>query len=126
MVTWHLWLATLGLVIYAAVMWVAGVQQGLMWREYDDQGFLVYSFAETVAAMHPYYIMRAVGGTLYLAGALVMAFFAISLLVGHFGGRNHSSGAIGLFAALLLLSTAAIGWIDVETRGRPLDLLSRE
>jgi cytochrome c oxidase cbb3-type subunit I len=55
-------------------MWVAGIMQGLMWREYDSQGFLVYSFAETVAAMHPYYIMRVVGGLLYLVGALIMAF----------------------------------------------------
>jgi cytochrome c oxidase cbb3-type subunit I len=64
----------LGIVVYAAVMWVSGVMQGLMWREYDDQGFLVYSFAETVAAMHPYYVLRVVGGLLYLTGALVMAF----------------------------------------------------
>jgi hypothetical protein len=49
-------------------MWVSGIMQGLMWREYDEQGFLVYSFAETVAAMHPYYVLRAFGGCLYLAG----------------------------------------------------------
>jgi cytochrome c oxidase cbb3-type subunit 1 len=73
LVTWHFWLATLGIVVYAAVMWVSGIMQGLMWREYDEQGFLVYSFAETVAAMHPYYIMRAAGGAMYLAGALIMA-----------------------------------------------------
>ncbi len=73
MVNWHFWLATLGIVIYAAVMWVSGVMQGLMWREYDSQGFLVYSFAESVAALHPYYVMRAVGGLLYLSGGLVMA-----------------------------------------------------
>lgn len=53
MVNWHFWLATLGIVVYAAVLWVAGIQQGLMWREYNSQGFLVYSFAETVAAMFP-------------------------------------------------------------------------
>jgi cytochrome c oxidase cbb3-type subunit 1 len=74
MVNWHFWLATLGIVLYAAAMWVAGIQQGLMWREYDDQGFLVYSFAETVLAMFPYYIIRSVGGILYLAGGMVMAF----------------------------------------------------
>lgn len=73
MVNWHFWLATLGIVIYAAVMWVAGITQGLMWREYNDQGFLVYSFAEVVAALHPYYVMRLVGGLLYLAGGVVMA-----------------------------------------------------
>ncbi len=74
LVNWHFWLATLGIVVYAAVMWVSGIMQGLMWREYDDQGFLVYSFAETVAAMHPYYVLRMLGGLLYLAGGLVMAF----------------------------------------------------
>jgi cytochrome c oxidase cbb3-type subunit 1 len=74
MVNWHFWLATLGIVVYAAVMWVAGVTQGLMWREYNDQGFLVYSFAEVVAAMYPYYVMRLIGGLLYLAGILLMAF----------------------------------------------------
>ncbi len=74
MVNWHFWLATLGIVVYAAVMWVSGIMQGLMWREYDSQGFLVYSFAESVAALHPYYVMRAAGGLLYLAGAVVMAY----------------------------------------------------
>ncbi len=74
MVDWHLWLATIGIVIYAAVMWVAGVTQGLMWREYDDQGFLVNSFIDTVSALHPEYVMRMVGGMLYLVGALIMAF----------------------------------------------------
>lgn len=74
LVNWHFWLATLGIVVYAAVMWVAGIQQGLMWREYDAQGYLVYSFAESVAAMHSYYIVRAFGGLLYLGGALIMAY----------------------------------------------------
>ena len=83
MVTWHFWLATLGIVVYAAVMWVSGVMQGLMWREYDDQGFLVYSFAETVAAMHPYYVMRALGGLMYLAGALIMAFNITMTILGY-------------------------------------------
>ncbi|MGI9356251.1 MAG: cytochrome-c oxidase, cbb3-type subunit I [Rhizobiaceae bacterium] len=74
LVNWHLWLATIGIVIYAAVMWVAGITQGLMWREYDDQGFLVNSFIETVSAIHPEYVMRMVGGLIYLSGALVMAY----------------------------------------------------
>ncbi|MBX4870341.1 MULTISPECIES: cytochrome-c oxidase, cbb3-type subunit I [Rhizobium] len=83
MVNWHFWLATLGIVVYAAVLWVAGIQQGLMWREYNSQGFLVYSFAETVAAMFPYYVLRAVGGTLYLAGGLVMAWNVFMTIRGH-------------------------------------------
>ncbi|TCN29028.1 cytochrome-c oxidase, cbb3-type subunit I [Sinorhizobium americanum] len=82
MVNWHFWLATLGIVVYAATMWVAGIQQGLMWREYDDQGFLVYSFAESVAAMLPYYVMRAAGGALFLAGALLMAFNVTMTILG--------------------------------------------
>lgn len=72
MVNWHFWLATLGIVFYASAMWVAGITQGLMWREYGEDGYLVYAFAEVVAAMKPYYMIRVVGGLLYLAGALVM------------------------------------------------------
>ncbi|WP_421578125.1 cytochrome-c oxidase, cbb3-type subunit I [Shinella sp. M31] len=83
MVNWHFWLATLGIVVYAAVMWVAGIQQGLMWREYDAQGFLVYSFAETVAAMFPYYVLRAVGGGLFLLGALIMAYNVTMTILGY-------------------------------------------
>ncbi len=73
MVNWHFWCATLGIVLYASAMWVAGITQGLMWREYGADGYLVYAFAEVVAAMHPYYLIRTVGGLLYFAGALIMA-----------------------------------------------------
>ena len=72
MVNWHFWLATLGIVLYAAALWVAGIMQGLMWREYGADGYLVYSFVEVVTAMFPMYVIRALGGTLYLAGALIM------------------------------------------------------
>jgi len=74
MVNWHFWLATVGIVLYAAAMWVAGIMQGLMWREYGSDGYLVYAFSEVVSAMFPMYVIRATGGLLYLAGALVMAF----------------------------------------------------
>ena len=73
MINWHFWLATIGIVFYAASMWVAGVTQGLMWREYGADNYLVNSFAETVAALHPMYLARAFGGILYLSGALIMA-----------------------------------------------------
>ncbi|WP_373283506.1 cytochrome-c oxidase, cbb3-type subunit I [Croceicoccus pelagius] len=72
MVNWHFWLATAGIVFYAASMWVAGITQGLMWREYGADGYLVNSFAETVSALHPMYILRAFGGVLYLAGAVLL------------------------------------------------------
>jgi cytochrome c oxidase cbb3-type subunit 1 len=69
----HFWLATAGIVFYTASMWVAGLTQGLMWREYGADGYLVNSFAETVAAIRPMFLLRAFGGLLYLAGALVFA-----------------------------------------------------
>jgi len=72
MVNWHFWCATLGIVLYASSMWVAGITQGLMWREYGQDGYLVYSFAEVVAALHPYYVIRTAGGLLYFVGALFM------------------------------------------------------
>ena len=74
MINWHFWLATLGIVFYAASMWVAGITQGLMWREYGSDGYLVNSFIDTVAALHPMYVMRAFGGLLYLSGALIMTY----------------------------------------------------
>jgi len=57
----HFWTATIGTVIYVVAMWVSGIMQGLMWRAYDEYGTLAYTFVESVAAMHPYYAMRAVG-----------------------------------------------------------------
>jgi cytochrome c oxidase cbb3-type subunit 1 len=74
LVAWHFWIATLGIVLYISAMWVSGIMQGLMWRAYDEFGFLQYSFIETVAAMHPYYVIRAMGGVLYLTGALIMVY----------------------------------------------------
>ncbi len=74
LVSWHFWLATIGIVLYASSMWVAGIMQGLMWREVDAQGFLVNSFADTVAALHPELVVRAVGGALYLTGVLIMCY----------------------------------------------------
>lgn len=74
LINWHFWLATLGIVIYAASMWVSGITQGLMWREYNTQGFLVYSFAETVLILHPFYVMRAFGGLMFLSGGILMAY----------------------------------------------------
>jgi cytochrome c oxidase cbb3-type subunit 1 len=71
---YHFWIATIGILFYIVAMWVAGIMQGLMWRAYDQLGFLQYSFAETVAAMHPFYIVRALGGILFLLGALIMTY----------------------------------------------------
>ncbi len=72
MVNWHFWFAIIGIALYASSMWVAGITQGLMWREYGDDGYLVYAFVDVVRAMHPYYVMRIGGGLLYFIGALMM------------------------------------------------------
>ncbi|KPH77398.1 MULTISPECIES: cytochrome-c oxidase, cbb3-type subunit I [Bosea] len=74
LVSWHFWISTLGIVFYISAMWVSGILQGLMWRAYTPLGFLEYSFIETVAAMHPFYVIRALGGALFLTGALIMVF----------------------------------------------------
>lgn len=83
MINWHFWLATIGIVFYASAMWVAGIMQGLMWREYGADGYLVYSFVETVAAMFPMYVIRAVGGLLYLSGALIMVYNVWKTIAGY-------------------------------------------
>ena len=74
LVEWHFWISSLGIVLYISSMWVAGILQGLMWRAYNSLGFLEYSFVETVEAMHPFYLIRALGGLLFLTGAVIMAF----------------------------------------------------
>jgi cytochrome c oxidase cbb3-type subunit 1 len=74
LVSMHFWIASIGIVLYITAMWIAGIGEGLMWRAYDSMGFLQYSFIESVTAVRPLYFTRAVGGLLFLAGALVMTY----------------------------------------------------
>jgi len=74
LVEWHFWIATTGILLYISSMWVSGVMEGLMWREYTPQGFLAYSFVEVVAARHVELVIRTVGGLMYLIGALIMSY----------------------------------------------------
>jgi cytochrome c oxidase cbb3-type subunit 1 len=74
LVNWHFWISTIGIVFYITSMWVAGIMQGLMWRAYTPQGFLEYSFVETTEALHPEYVIRAIGGGLFVIGALIMVY----------------------------------------------------
>ncbi|MGI4718135.1 MAG: cytochrome-c oxidase, cbb3-type subunit I [Janthinobacterium lividum] len=69
----HFWVATIGIVLYIASMWIAGVMQGLMWRAVNPDGTLTYTFAESVKATYPYYVIRFTGGFLYLSGMVLMA-----------------------------------------------------
>jgi cytochrome c oxidase cbb3-type subunit 1 len=68
----HFWTATIGIVIYIAAMWIAGVMQGLMWRAVNADGTLTYTFVESVKATYPFYVLRLAGGLLYLSGMLIM------------------------------------------------------
>ncbi|MBE0509564.1 MAG: cytochrome-c oxidase, cbb3-type subunit I [Chromatiales bacterium] len=74
LVNLHFWLATIGTVVYITAMWVSGIMQGLMWRDYDEFGTLTYTFVESVAAMHPFYVMRAIGGMIFWAGGAIMLY----------------------------------------------------
>ena len=78
----HFWVATIGIVLYIAAMWIAGVMQGLMWRAVNPDGTLTYTFAESVKATYPYYAVRFLGGLLYLSGMLMMAFNTWKTLAG--------------------------------------------
>jgi cytochrome c oxidase cbb3-type subunit 1 len=69
----HFWVATIGVVLYITAMWIAGVMQGLMWRAVGEDGSLTYTFVESVKATYPFYAIRLLGGLLYLAGMLIMA-----------------------------------------------------
>jgi cytochrome c oxidase cbb3-type subunit I/II len=73
LVNLHFWLGTIGIVIYVIAMWAAGITQGLMWRAFDDQGYLVYgNFTETVVRLIPMYWVRVLGGAMYLTGMILL------------------------------------------------------
>jgi len=70
----HFWVSTIGIVLYIASMWIAGVMQGLMWRAVNPDGTLTYSFIESLIATFPYYVIRLIGGALFLAGTFIMVY----------------------------------------------------
>jgi cytochrome c oxidase cbb3-type subunit 1 len=78
----HFWIATIGIVLYISSMWISGVMQGLMWRAINSDGTLTYSFVESVQAMHPFYIVRLLGGLCFLGGMLIMAYNLWNTIVG--------------------------------------------
>ena len=78
----HFWIATIGVVLYIASMWIAGVMQGLMWRATEPDGSLTYSFVESVKSTFPFYAIRLAGGALYLSGMLLMAYNVFKTVVG--------------------------------------------
>ena len=91
----HFWVATIGIVLYIAAMWIAGVMQGLMWRATNPDGTLVYTFVESVKATFPFYVVRLLGGIVYLAGMLIMAWNVVKTV----RAGKPSASAIPLAAA---------------------------
>jgi cytochrome c oxidase cbb3-type subunit I len=82
LITVHFWVATIGVVLYIAAMWIAGVMQGLMWRAVNPDGTLTYSFVESVKATYPFYAIRLLGGTMFLGGMFIMAYNVWRTVVG--------------------------------------------
>jgi cytochrome c oxidase cbb3-type subunit 1 len=80
LIDWHFWVMTIGIVLYVASMWIAGVMQGLMWRATNADGTLTYTFVESLQATYPYYAVRLTGGLLVLAGMFLMAYNVIRTL----------------------------------------------
>ena len=78
----HFWVATIGIVLYIASMWIAGVTQGLMWRAVNADGTLTYSFIEGVKASYPFWNIRLVGGILFLSGMFIMLYNVIKTVSG--------------------------------------------
>ena len=74
LITLHFWLSTVGTVLYIASMWANGLMQGLMWRAYNTDGTLTYTFAQSVEASYPGYLVRFIGGFIFFSGMLVMAY----------------------------------------------------
>ena len=68
----HFYIATIGIVLYIAALWISGVMQGLMWRSINADGTLTYTFVESVKASYPFYVLRLVGGLMYLVGMVIM------------------------------------------------------
>jgi cytochrome c oxidase cbb3-type subunit 1 len=82
LMTAHFWIATIGVVLYIASMWIAGVMQGLMWRATNPDGTLTYSFVESVKATYPYWTIRFLGGVMFLTGMLIMFYNMLKTVAG--------------------------------------------
>ncbi len=74
LIEWHFWTSTIGTVLYIVAMWIAGVMQGLMWRTFNDDGTLTYTFIEVLKLTEPFYLLRLLGGMIFLSGMFIMAY----------------------------------------------------
>jgi cytochrome c oxidase cbb3-type subunit 1 len=88
LITAHFWIATIGVVLYIAAMWIAGVMQGLMWRATNPDGTLTYAFVESVKSTYPFWTIRLLGGVMFLSGMLLMAWNVWKTIA---GGRAYDA-----------------------------------
>lgn len=77
LISTHFTLATLGTVLYIASMWVNGIMQGIMWRQFNEDGTLTYTFVDSLVQSYPGYAVRLVGGAIFLAGMFIMLYNVI-------------------------------------------------
>jgi len=77
LIEWHFWTSTIGTVLYIVAMWIAGVMQGLMWRTFNDDGTLTYTFIEVLKLTEPFYMLRLLGGVIFLSGMFIMLYNVI-------------------------------------------------
>ena len=95
LITVHFWIATIGVVLYIASMWIAGVMQGLMWRAVNADGTLAYSFVESVKGSYPFWAIRFLGGLLFLVGMLIMAYNMFKTIA---GGKTEDAPVVAAVA----------------------------
>ena len=93
LITVHFWVSTVGIVLYIASMWIAGVMQGLMWRQVNADGTLAYSFVESVKVSYPFWGIRLMGGVLFLSGMLIMAYNMFKTMA---GGRAEDAPVLSV------------------------------
>ncbi|HAY34672.1 MAG TPA: cytochrome-c oxidase, cbb3-type subunit I [Ignavibacteria bacterium] len=123
MANFHFWIGTLGIVFYAAPLYWSGVTQSLMWKQFTPEGLLQYpNFLETVIKIIPMYIMRSIGGSLYLFGVLVMVYNLLKTVKSGKLIANEDAEAPALIKELHETSKYKHRWI--ETRPGKFALLS--
>jgi len=89
LIEWHFWTSTIGTVLYIVAMWIAGVMQGLMWRTFNDDGTLTYTFIEVLKLTEPFYLLRLLGGVIFLSGMFIMLYNVIKTFQMAKGGERE-------------------------------------
>jgi len=112
----HFWMAIVGIATYMIAMWISGITQGLMWRGLNPDGTLIYpNFVETLIAIRPMYVIRMLGGAMYLAGMLLMTWNLLMTV----RGRKAVNGSVEVVVESRPKPAFLAGFLEVLS-GRPL------